>query len=169
MSTSTNISAPVAGHDAVQSNGTYTGESNAALVCLQANIVTQQLGMSLQVIYSKMATMLAGIESEIQGQLGAIQEKLWNDGGNNSMANIQKILNSGGKLNDEQKQAISLYTTKLGSAQSAIQAGVKGIDPVLTPTQNMPQAIATSMNESMSSIGSVIQGMSFVAQCKILN
>jgi hypothetical protein len=165
MSSTTNsIPAPAAGHDAVQSHGTYTGQCIAAKVVLNADITTQALGNSLQVIFSKMATMLAGIEVQIQDQMASIQQTLWN---NNGMQVIEQDIQSGTKLTQDQQSAISVYSTQLGSAQSQIQAETKAIDPVLTPTQNMPQAITTSLNEEMNETGSVISGMSFVAQCKI--
>jgi hypothetical protein len=168
MSTLTNIiPAPAAGQDAVQSHGTYTGQCIAAKVVLNADITTQELGNSLQVIFSKMATTLAGIEVSIQDQLAGIQQTLWTK---NGMDEIEKIIQANDPkhtLTDDQRSAISVYSTQLGAAQSAIQAGTKGLDPVLTPTQNMPQAITTSLNEEMNETGSVISGMSFVAQCKI--
>ena len=152
------------GQDAVQSHGTYTGQCLAATVVLNADLNEQNLGSAFQVIYSKMATMLAGIEVAIQNQLATIQQALWTNGG---MAAIQTAIDANKDLTDDQKQEISVYSTQLGAAQSAVQAGTKGIDPTLTPTQNMPQAITTSMNEEMNETGTVIQGMSFVAQCKI--
>jgi hypothetical protein len=164
---SNNINSIAAGKDAVQSQGTYTGDCIAAKVVLNANIATQTLGNSLMIIFSSMATELANVQMRIQNQMSRIQAALWGEGGENSMANIQKIIDSGQKLSPEQQSAIGIYTTKLGVAQSAIQAGVKAIDPVLTPTQNMPNALATSMKQQMDSCSTVIDGMKFLAQCRI--
>lgn len=161
---STNTIAAPAGQDAVKSHGTYTGQSNAAKVVLSANIATQELGNSLMVIFATMATQLADVQVAIQNQLAGIQQGLWDK---YHMNDIQKKIDKKEKLTTDETQYISMYSTALGTAQSAIQAGTKGIDPVLTPTQNMPNALATSMKQQMDSCSTVIDGMKFVAQCKI--
>jgi type II secretory pathway pseudopilin PulG len=168
MSGTTNPTGPALASEtpapAVASHGSYSGQCIGANAVLIADIVMQELCNNLQVIYAQMATNLANVETAIQNQLGNIQQALWTK---EKMNQVQQDIDNGGKLPDPDASYISTYQTQLGAAQAAVQAGTKSIDPVLTPTQNMPQAIVTSANEEMNEAGSVIQGISFLANCKI--
>ncbi len=149
---------------AVQSNGSYTGQCIGANVVLLADIGFQQLCNDLEITYAQMATTLANDETAIQDQLSSLQQDYWNE---DNMTQVENDIAKGGSLPSQDSSYLSAYSTALGAAQAAVQAGTKGIDPVLTPTQNMPQALVTSANEEIQEAGSVIQGISFLANLRI--